>query len=80
MTYKSAHDAVFAAEHVCLRLRAAVSALEAVYDAMQEGPSAPGEYVDGLFCILTVFGEETMKLKQIISDAITAKGEAPTST
>ena len=72
MTYKSAHDAVFAAENACLRLQAAVSALEALHAAMQEGPNDPGEYVDGLFCLCLFIGEETVKLQKVVSDAIKA--------
>ena len=78
MTYKSAHDAVFAAENACLRLQAAVNALEALHDAMQEGPNDPGEYVDGLFCLCLFLGEETARLHQTIVDAITEK-ETPAS-
>lgn len=72
MTYKSAHDAVFEAESACLRLEAAVNALEAVHVAMTEGPSNATDYTDGLFALCLFIGEETAKLQKTVSDAIQA--------
>lgn len=63
-------DGIFKAENVCLRIRGAVNALEAIHDAMVEGPNDPGEYVDGLFYISLALREEAGRLNEVIVSSI----------
>lgn len=74
-TYKSGQNSILEAEMICLRLKAAINALKAVHIAMIEGPDAPEEYGDGLFCICTLLDEETERLNKVIDDTIHRKEE-----
>lgn len=63
-------DGIFKAENVCLRIKGAVNALEAIHTAMAEGPDRPKEYIDGLFYLSEALRDEAERLYEILVNAI----------
>lgn len=67
---------IFDADRISRQIRCGVNALDAVYTAMENGPSKPEEYIDALFGVWNYLDGLCGQLQEAICGEIAGRRKA----